>query len=120
MPPIHPGETLREDFLTPLGLTANRLAIELQVPATRVNDIVQGKRAITADTALRLARCFRTTPQFWMNLQANCDLEAVQDACGLEIAQAPSGGVRVSFPAVRASASASQPRRSFSGGTLER
>jgi len=73
MPPIHPGETLREDFLRPLGLTANRLAIELQVPVTRVNDIVRGKRAISADTALRLARHFGTTPQFWMNLQANYD-----------------------------------------------
>src|SRR5438128_1710943 len=79
MPPIHPGETLREDFLKPLGLTANRLAIELQVPVTRVNDIVRGRRAITADTALRLARYFGTTPQFWMNLQANYDLELAQD-----------------------------------------
>ena len=79
MPPIRPGETLREDYLTPLGLTANRLAMELLVPATRVNDIVRGKRAITADTALRLARYFGTTPQFWMNLQANYDLELAED-----------------------------------------
>ena len=86
MPPIHPGETLREDFLQPLGLTANRLAIELRVPVTRVNDIVRGKRAITADTALRLARYFGTTPQFWMNLQANYDLDLAQDARGSEIA----------------------------------
>lgn len=86
MPPIHPGETLREDFLKPLGLTANRLAIELQVPVTRVNDIVRGKRAVTADTALRLARYFGTTPQFWMNLQANYDLDMAQDARGSEIA----------------------------------
>ena len=71
MPPIHPGETLREDFLKPLGLTANRLAMELLVPVTRINDIARGRRAITADTALRLARYFGTTPQFWMNLQAN-------------------------------------------------
>jgi addiction module HigA family antidote len=85
MPPIHPGETLRQDFIRPLGLTANRLAIELRVPVTRVNDIVRGKRAITADTALRLARYFRTTPQFWMNLQANYDLEVVQDSRGSEI-----------------------------------
>ncbi len=84
--PVHPGETLREDFLKPLGLTANRLAIELQAPATRVNDIVRGKRAITADTALRLARYFGTTPQFWMNLQTNSDLEVAQDARGAEIA----------------------------------
>lgn len=86
MPPVHPGETLREDFLKPLALTANRLAIELQVPVTRVNDIVRGKRAITADTALRLARYFGTTPQFWMNLQANYDLELAQDKRGSEIA----------------------------------
>ena len=86
MPPIHPGETLREDFLKPLGLTANRLATELMVPVTRVNDIARGKRAISADTALRLARYFGTTPQFWMNLQANYDLERVADARGDEIA----------------------------------
>ncbi|HEY6393367.1 MAG TPA: HigA family addiction module antitoxin [Bryobacteraceae bacterium] len=82
MSPIHPGETLREDFLKPLGLTANRLAMELIVPATRVNDIVRSKRAITADTALRLARYFGTTPQFWMNLQSNYDLERAEDARG--------------------------------------
>jgi addiction module HigA family antidote len=85
IPPIHPGETLREDFLRPLGLTANRLAIELLVPVTRINDIVRGKRAITADTALRLARYFGTTPQFWMNLQANYELELAQDERGPEI-----------------------------------
>ncbi len=84
--PIPPGETLREDFLKPLGLTANRLAMELLVPVTRVNDIVRGKRAITADTALRLARYFGTTPQFWMNLQANYDLELAEDGRGREIA----------------------------------
>ena len=86
MPPIHPGETLREDFLKPLGLTANRLAMELMVPVTRVNDIARGKRAITADTALRLSRYFGTTPQFWTNLQANYDLDLAEDARGAEIA----------------------------------
>ena len=85
-PPIHPGETLREDFLKPLGLSASRLAMELLVPVTRINDIVRCKRAITADTALRLARYFGTTPQFWTNLQANYDLEVAQDVRGLEIA----------------------------------
>lgn len=84
-PPIHPGETLREDFLKPLGLTANHLAIEIRVPVTRVNDIARCKRAITADTALRLARYFGTTPQFWMYLQANYDLEIAQDSHGNEI-----------------------------------
>jgi addiction module HigA family antidote len=87
MSPIHPGETLREDFLKALGLTANRLAMELHVPVTRVNDIARGKRAITADTALRLARYFGTTPQFWMNLQTNYDLELAQDARGQEIVE---------------------------------
>jgi addiction module HigA family antidote len=83
--PIHPGETLREDFLKPLGLTANRLSMELLVPATRINDIVRGQRVITADTALRLARYFGTTPQFWMNLQANYDLEKAEDERDSEI-----------------------------------
>lgn len=82
MPPIHPGETLREDFLKPLGLTANRLATELLVPAARVNDIARRRRSISADTALRLACYFGTTPQFWMNLQSNYDLELAQDAWG--------------------------------------
>ena len=86
MAPIHPGETLREDFLEPLGLTANGLALALRVPATRVHDIVRCKRAITADTALRLARYFGTTPQFWMNLQANYELETASDLRGSEIA----------------------------------
>jgi addiction module HigA family antidote len=85
MSPVHPGETLQDDFLRPLGLSANRLAIELLVPVTRVNDIVRGKRAISADTALRLARYFGTTPQFWMNLQANYELELAQDEGGDEI-----------------------------------
>lgn len=86
VPPVHPGETLREDFLRPLALSANRLAMELLVPVTRINDIARGRRAITAETALRLARYFGTTPQFWMNLQANYDLEIAQDARGAEIA----------------------------------
>lgn len=86
MPPIHPGETLREDFMKPLGLTANRLAINLRVPAARIGEIVNGRRAITADTALRLAQYFGTSPQFWTNLQANYDLEVAQDAVGNRIA----------------------------------
>jgi addiction module HigA family antidote len=80
LPPIHPGETLIEDFLKPLGLSANRLALELHVPVTRVNEIVHGRRSITADTALRLARYFGTSPQFWINLQASYDLEVAIDA----------------------------------------
>lgn len=80
LPPIHPGETLREDFLEPLGLSANRLAIELHVPVTRINDITHGRRSITADTALRLSRYFGTSPQFWINLQTNYDIEVALDA----------------------------------------
>jgi len=87
MAPVHPGETLREDFLVPLSLTANGLAMELLVPATRINDIVRCRRAISADTALRLARYFGTTPQFWMNLQANYEIEVAEDARGAEIAE---------------------------------
>lgn len=86
MPPIHPGVTLREDFLQPLGLTANRLAIELRVPAARIGEILHGRRGITADTALRLARYFGTSPQFWINLQSNYDLEMAEDVVGKRIA----------------------------------
>ena len=82
LPPIPPGETLREEFLKPLGLSANHLALELRVPVIRISDIVRGRRSITADTALRLARYFGTSPQFWTNLQANYDLE---DALGSQI-----------------------------------
>ena len=87
MPPVHPGETLREDFLKPLGLSANRLAINLRVPAARIGEIVNERRAISADTALRLGRYFGTSPQFWTNLQANYDLEVAQDSTGARIAE---------------------------------
>src|SRR5271157_2883149 len=75
MPPVHPGEILREDFMKPLSLTVNRLALELHVPATRIGEIVHERRRITADTALRLARYFKTNPEFWLNLQNFFDLE---------------------------------------------
>jgi addiction module HigA family antidote len=75
LPPVHPGEVLREDFMKPLGLTINRLALELHVPATRVGEIVHERRRITADTALRLARYFQTNAEFWLNLQNFFDLE---------------------------------------------
>ena len=78
-------ETLLKDFLKPLNLSVNRLALELRVPVTRMSEIVHGRRSITADTALRLARYFGTSPQFWINLQANYDLEVAQDAAGSEI-----------------------------------
>jgi antitoxin HigA-1 len=73
--PVHPGEILREDFMKPCRLSVNRLAIDLHVPATRIGEIVHGRRRITADTALRLARYFRTNPEFWLNLQNFYDLE---------------------------------------------
>ena len=72
--PIHPGEILREDFLVPLGLSANALAIALRVPVTRISEILRERRGITADTALRLARYFGTTPDFWMKMQMTYDL----------------------------------------------
>ena len=72
--PIHSGEFLREDFLVPLGLSANALAIALRVPVTRISEIVRERRGITADTALRLARYFGTTPDFWMRMQMSYDL----------------------------------------------
>src|ERR1700733_9625116 len=72
--PIHPGEFLREDFLLPLGLSANALALALRVPVTRISEILRERRGITADTALRLARYFGTTPDFWMKMQMSYDL----------------------------------------------
>lgn len=79
MPPVHPGEVLLEEFLKPLGLSQYRLAKGLSVPARRINEIVLGARSITADTALRLARCFGTSERFWLNLQATYDLEVERD-----------------------------------------
>lgn len=81
----HPGEVLREEFMAPLSLTANALAIALRVPATRVGDILHERRGITADTALRLARYFGTTPQFWLNLQTDHDLSVAATQHGAEI-----------------------------------
>ena len=82
MPPIHPGEILMEEFLEPLGLSQYRLAMDISVPPRRINEIVHGKRAISADTALRLARYFGTTDSFWLNLQAHYDLEVQRDRLG--------------------------------------
>jgi addiction module HigA family antidote len=80
LPPVHPGEILREDFLKPLRLSVNHLALELHVPATRIGEIVHERRRITADTALRLARYFNTNPEFWLNLQNFYDLEVSRRA----------------------------------------
>jgi addiction module HigA family antidote len=85
LPPIHPGEILREDFLLPLGLSMNRLALDLRVPVTRVAEIVRERRSVTPDTALRLARYFNTSARFWLNLQTAYDLEVAEDELAREI-----------------------------------
>ena len=79
LPPIHPGEILREDFMTPLGISMNRLALNLRVPVTRIAEIVHERRGVTPDTALRLGRYFNTSARFWMNAQSSYDLEVAQD-----------------------------------------
>lgn len=85
MQPVHPGEILREDFLAELGMSANALSKALKVPAPRINDIVRERRGVTADAALRLARYFNTTPQFWLNLQATYELRRAEIAVGQQI-----------------------------------
>lgn len=85
MRPIHPGEILREDYLAELDMSANALAKALKVPTPRINDIVRGRRGVSADTALRLARYFDTTPQFWLNLQTAYDLRLAETAAGKKI-----------------------------------
>jgi addiction module HigA family antidote len=82
IPPIHPGEVLLEEFLKPLGISQYRLAKDISVPPRRINEIVHGKRAITADTALRLSHYFGTSERFWMNLQTRYDLEIEKDRLG--------------------------------------
>jgi addiction module HigA family antidote len=77
--PLHPGEVLQEEFLKPMGLSQNRLALDIRVPARRINEIVLGKRRISADTALRLARFFDMSPKFWMGLQMDYDLDVAED-----------------------------------------
>ncbi|MFQ5695784.1 MAG: HigA family addiction module antitoxin [Terriglobia bacterium] len=77
--PVHPGEILREDFMEPLSLSMNKMAIDLRVPVTRISEIVHERRGITPDTALRLAQYFCTTPIFWMKLQARYDLDRAED-----------------------------------------
>jgi antitoxin HigA-1 len=82
IPPIHPGEILNEEFLAPRGISQYRLAKDTSVPPRRINEIVRGQRAISADTALRLARYFGTSERFWINLQAHYDLENEKDRLG--------------------------------------
>lgn len=80
--PIHPGEVLLEEFIKPMNLSQNRLAIDIGVDARRINEIVLGKRAVTADTALRLSRFFGNSPQFWLGLQSQYDLDVAEDHLG--------------------------------------
>lgn len=85
LPPIHPGEVLQEEFLKPLGISQYRLARDINVAPRRINEIIHGKRAVTADTALRLARYLRTSDRFWLNLQARYDLEVERDRLGTRL-----------------------------------
>lgn len=79
MLPLHPGEILMKEFLMPMNLSQNKLALDIRVPARRINEIVHGKRRITADTALRLAKYFKMSPQFWLGLQMDYDLDVAED-----------------------------------------
>ena len=85
LPPVHPGEILMEDFLKGMGITQHKLAVSIGVPPRRINEIVHGKRAVTADTALRLAKFFGMSPQFWLGLQAQYDLDVAEDKILAEI-----------------------------------
>lgn len=84
-PPIHPGEVLNEDFIEAFGITQHKLAVDIGVPPRRINEIVHGKRGITADTALRLGKYFGIEPQYWLNLQSRYELEVAEDAVADEI-----------------------------------
>jgi antitoxin HigA-1 len=95
MPPIHPGEILREEFLLPLGLSVYALAKAVGVPQTRIAEIVHERRSISADTAVRLGRYFRTSPELWMNMQSRYDLETVIDKHGAEIEAAVKPSDRI-------------------------
>ena len=83
--PVHPGEILREEFMAPLGLSMNKVAMALRIPVTRIADIVNERRGITADSALRFARYFRNSPAFWMNLQTRYDLEVAEDEIAAKV-----------------------------------
>jgi len=83
--PVHPGEVLLEEFLKPMGLSQNRLALDIRVPARRINEIVHGKRRITPDTALRLAKYFDMSPKFWLGLQMDYDLDMAEDELAARI-----------------------------------
>ena len=83
--PVHPGEILREEFMVPLGLSMNKMAMDLRVPVTRIADIANERRGISADTALRFARYFKNSPTFWMNLQTRYDLEVAEDEIAAKV-----------------------------------
>jgi antitoxin HigA-1 len=85
LPPIHPGEILLEEFLKPLAMTMNKLADELHVPANRITQIAEGRRSVTGETALRLARYFGTSPEFWLGLQKDYDLQVARDEFEAEV-----------------------------------
>ena len=85
-PPIHPGEVLMEDFIAEFGITQHKLAVSIGVPPRRINEIVHGKRSITADTALRLGKYFGVPSQFWLNLQTRYDLDLAEDRAAAQIA----------------------------------
>jgi addiction module HigA family antidote len=91
--PVHPGEVLFEEFLKPMGLSQNRLAISISVPARRINEIVLGKRSITADTALRLARYFGTSAKFWLGMQMDYDLDMAEDGLGERLEREVTSGI---------------------------
>jgi antitoxin HigA-1 len=112
MRPIHPGEILREEYLRPLGLSANQLALRLHVPANRVTAILNGQRGITAETALRLARYFDTTPDFWLNMQKAFELRTAEVELGAEIERT------VLRPVDAGEETASHPRPSRRGKSL--
>lgn len=87
IPPLHPGAVLYEDFIAPTGISIHRLAMDLRVPANRIAEIVKGDRAISADTALRLARYLGTSPEFWLGLQSDYELEKAKDELATKIAR---------------------------------
>lgn len=98
LPPVHPGEVLLEDFMKPLGLSQYRLAKDIGVPALRISQIVNGKRAVTADTAIRLSRYFGTSPDVWLRMQAHYDLEVAEVKAGERIRREVQALDRSQFP----------------------
>ena len=110
LPPVHPGEVLEHEFLIPMGLSVYRVAVDLGVPAPRINDIVLRKRAITADTALRLARYFGTSERFWLGLQMDYDLDVERDRISAQLLTLPRFD-RVDPPRIRRPRQAAPKRR---------